>query len=307
METRRLIIIGSGPAGYTAAIYAARAGLKPLVFAGPQKGGQLMWTTEVENFPGFPDGVMGPELMDRCRKQAERFEAEVVDTSVDHIDLSHKPFVVKVGDQEHHADSLIIATGASAKWLGIPGEEEYKGRGVSACATCDGFFFRGKNVVVVGAGDAALEEATFLKKFANKITVFVRSGEMRGSKPLQDRAKEEDKIHIIYFTEVKEVLGDGQKVTGLKIINNQTGEESEIATDGLFVTIGHKPNTELVEGKLDLTKGYLVTEPGSSKTSVEGVFAAGDVADWKYRQAITAAGSGCMAALDCQRWLSEKE
>lgn len=307
MDARKVIIIGSGPAGYTAAIYAARAGYEPLVFAGPQKGGQLMWTTEVENFPGFPEGVMGPELMDLCRKQAEKFGAEVVEKIVDEVDFSVQPFVVKVSGEEFVAESVIIASGATAKWLGIPGEEEYKSRGVSACATCDGFFFRDKEVVVVGGGDAALEEATFLTKFATKVTVLNRSDVLRASKPMQDRAKANEKIEILYNTSPVEVLGDDQKMTGVKIVNNETKEEGELHVQGMFVAIGHKPATDIFEGKLELQKGYVKVEPGRTKTSVEGVFAAGDVADWVYRQAITAAGTGCAAALDCQNYLMERE
>jgi thioredoxin reductase (NADPH) len=307
MQARKVIILGAGPAGYTAALYTARAGLAPLVFAGPQKGGQLMWTTEVENFPGFPEGVMGPELMQKMQEQAEKFGAEVIEAIVEEVQLSEQPFVVKANGEEYTAETFIIATGATAKWLGIPGEQEYMGKGVSACATCDGFFFRDKEVIVVGGGDAALEEATFLTKFATKVTILNRSAELRGSKPMQDRAIANEKIEIHYNVEVKEILGDGQKMTGAKVVNNQTQEESELMADGVFVAIGHKPNTDLFVDQLELAKGYLATEPGTPKTSKEGVFAAGDVADWTYRQAITAAGSGCQAALEAERWLSHKE
>lgn len=307
MEARHVIILGSGPAGYTAAIYTARAGLKPLVFAGPQRGGQLMWTTEVENFPGFPEGVMGPELMDRMRKQAERFGAEIVDQQVTAVNLSSRPFEVTVGDETYQSQTLIIATGASARWLGVPGEEQYKGKGISACATCDGFFFRGKDVVVVGGGDAALEEATFLTKFSPKVTVLVRGEELRASKSMQQRALGNEKISFLYNTQVEEVSGDGMRVTGMKIKNNKTQEVSELSANGLFVAIGHQPNTGIFEGQLELTKGFIVRKPDSSHTSVEGVFVAGDVADWNYQQAITAAGLGCMAAMDCEEYLASQE
>ncbi|HBK33580.1 TPA: thioredoxin-disulfide reductase [Candidatus Uhrbacteria bacterium] len=307
MEARHVIILGSGPAGYTAAIYTARAGLKPLVFAGPQRGGQLMWTTEVENFPGFPEGVMGPELMDRMRKQAERFGAEIVDTQVASVNLSSHPFVVSAGEDAYESQALIIATGASARWLGVLGEEQYKGKGVSACATCDGFFFRGKDVVIVGGGDAALEEATFLTKFATHVTILVRGEALRASKPLQERARGNEKITFLYYTQVEEVLGDGVKVTGVKIKNSQTQEISELSVGGLFVSIGHQPNTGMFEGQLELTKGFIVRKPDTSLTSVPGVFVAGDVADWNYQQAITAAGLGCMAAMDCEEWLASQE
>jgi thioredoxin reductase (NADPH) len=307
MEAHKVIILGAGPAGYTAALYTARAGLKPLVFVGPQKGGQLMWTTEVENFPGFPEGVMGPELMQKMQAQAERFGAEIVEKTVEAVELGNHPFVVKTDGEEYQAESIIVATGATAKWLGIPGESEYMGKGVSACATCDGFFFRDKTVVVVGGGDAALEEATFLTKFASKVTILNRSEVLRGSKSMQDRAVANEKIEIVYSVEVQEVMGDGQKMTGVKILNKKTGELSEMQVDGIFVAIGHKPNTDLFVDQLYLAKEYLKTEPGNPKTSVEGVFAAGDVADWTYRQAITAAGSGCQAALEAERWLSHKE
>jgi thioredoxin reductase (NADPH) len=307
MDVRNVIILGAGPAGYTAALYTARAGLKPLLFAGPQKGGQLMWTTEVENFPGFPEGVMGPELMQKMQVQAEKFGAEVVEAIVEEVKLGAEPFTVKTANKEYKTKTLILATGATAKWLGIPGEQEYMGKGVSACATCDGFFFRDKHVVVIGGGDAALEEATFLTKFASKVTMLVRKDFFKGSKPMQDRANVNERIEILYNREAREVLGDGQKMTGLKIVSNQTQEELELKADGVFVAIGHKPNTDLFVDQLDLAKGYLSTEPGTPKTSVEGVFAAGDVADWMYRQAITAAGSGCQAALEAERWLSHKE
>jgi thioredoxin reductase (NADPH) len=322
METRNLIIIGSGPAGYSAAIYAGRAELKPLLFegqnAGGQPGGQLMLTTEVENFPGFPKGIMGPDLMSEMKKQAERFETEIIAKDVTEVDFSVRPFLVKSGEQEYYAKSVIICTGAQAKWLGVPGEQAYWGRGVSACATCDGFFFKEKHVVVVGGGDAAMEEANFLTRFATKLTLLVRKDELKASKIMQDRVKANPKIEIVWNTEVVEVLGNETKLTTLKVKNNKTGETSEIQADGLFVAIGHKPNTDLFsggggsgsagQGKLELDQvGYIVTKPGSTETSIEGVYAGGDVADHKYRQAITAAGTGCMAMLDAERFLSRQE
>ncbi len=310
METRNLIIIGSGPAGYSAAIYAGRAELKPLLFegqsAGGQPGGQLMLTTEVENFPGFPKGIMGPDLMSEMKKQAERFETEIIAKDVIEVDFSVRPFLVKSDEQEYYAKSVIICTGAQAKWLGVPGEQAYWGRGVSACATCDGFFFKEKHVVVVGGGDAAMEEANFLTRFATKLTLLVRKDELKASKIMQDRVKANPKIEIVWNTEVVEVLGNETKLTTLKVKNNKTGETSEMQADGLFVAIGHKPNTDLFQGKLELDQvGYIVTKPGSTETSIEGVYAGGDVADHKYRQAITAAGTGCMAMLDAERYLSK--
>ncbi len=312
MDIENVIIIGSGPAGYTAAIYAARAELKPLLIEGRelggQPGGQLMWTTEVENFPGFPDGLQGPEMMDKFKKQSERFGTRIESDDVTEVDFSSNPFTVKTSDKEFKAKSVIICTGASALWLGVPGESEHKGKGVSACATCDGFFFKGKEVAIVGGGDAAMEEAVFLTKFATKVTVFVRKDELRASKIMQERAINNPKVEIVYHTEVKEVIGDGTKMTTLKLLNNKTNEESEFKADGLFVAIGHKPNTEIFKGQLELDqKGFIVTKPDSTLTSVEGVFAGGDVMDHVYKQAITAAGSGCKAALDAERFLSHKE
>lgn len=305
-----LIIIGSGPAGFTAAIYAARAELKPLLFegqsAGGNPGGQLMLTTDVENFPGFPAGIIGPELMAEMKKQAERFGTEILSKDVTAVDFSSRPFLVKSGDDEYRANSVIICTGAQAKWLGIPGEQQFQGHGVSACATCDGFFFKEKHIVVVGGGDAALEEANFLTRFASKLTLLVRSDKMRASKIMQERVKANPKIEIVWNTEVVEVVGDS-KMTGLKLKNNKTNEMSEIQADGLFVAIGHKPNTELFQGQLDLDEvGYIVTKPHSTATSVDGVYAGGDVADHVYRQAVSAAGTGCMAALDAERYLSRQ-
>lgn len=308
VETEKVIIIGSGPAGHTAAIYAARAELKPLMFEGQVPGGQLMLTTEVENYPGFPKGLMGPELMEQLKAQSLRFETRIIPEDVVAVDFSARPFTVKTADKEYKAESVIISTGASAMWLGLPSEKEYYGRGVSACATCDGFFFKGKKIVVVGGGDSAMEESTFLTRFAESVTVIVRKDELRASKIMQERAKANPKISFVWNSEVKEIVGDGARVTGVKLFNNKTNETSDLATDGVFVAIGHKPNTELFKDVLELdAKGYLVTQPGSTKTNVEGVFAAGDVADHYYRQAITAAGTGCMAAIDAERWLASKE
>lgn len=305
----KLIIIGSGPAGYTAAIYAARAELAPLLFEGRtlggQPGGQLMLTTEVENYPGFPAGLIGPEMMDLFKKQAERFGTRIVSEDVTAIDFSVRPFVITAGEQTYQAQAVIVCTGAQAIWLNISGEKEYQGRGVSACATCDGFFFKGKEVVVVGGGDAALEEAMFLTKFATKVTVMHRREELRASKIMQTRAFANSKIAFLWNTEVQEVMGDGTRMTGLNISNHKTNITSEFSADGLFVAIGHKPNTQIFQGQLELdAKGYIVVQNGSSRTSVEGVFAGGDVIDHVYRQAITAAGTGCMAALDAEKWLS---
>lgn len=304
MDIYNLIIIGSGPAGYTAAIYAARAELKPLMIEGPQTGGQLMWTTEVENFPGFPEGIQGPELMQRFRQQAERFGCEFITGNVSEVDFSCQPLLIKVGDAAYQTKSVIISTGAEARWLGVPGEDQYRGRGISVCATCDGFFFRGKKVIVVGGGDSAMEEATFLSRFANEIKVLVRKDEIRASEIMKQRAKKDSKIVFIFNTEVKEILGDGTKVIGVNVVNNKTGVESEINTDGVFVAIGRRPNTDFIGGQLELLKGYIVTTADSTTTSVTGVFAAGDVVDWKYRQAITAAGDGCRAAIDVKQFLS---
>jgi thioredoxin reductase (NADPH) len=305
--SEKVLIIGSGPAGLTAAVYAARADLAPMLVEGIAAGGQLMLTTDVENYPGFPDGIMGPELMEQFRKQAERFGTRIVTADVTEVDFSVHPFRVAVGADGYDAESVIIATGASAKWLGVPGEEKLRGHGVSACATCDGFFFRDLQVAVVGGGDSAMEEALFLAKFASRVTILHRRDEFRASKIMQRRVFDHDKIDVQWNTTVEEVLGDN-KVTGLRLRDAQTGEEREVATDGLFMAIGHKPNTDIFAGQVDLNEAGYIQQPGpGTMTSVAGVFAAGDVADFTYRQAVTAAGSGCMAAIDAERWLAERE
>ena len=302
MEKRDVIIIGSGPAGLTAAVYAGRANLAPLVIEGIDAGGQLMLTTEVENYPGFIDGVMGPELMERMRKQAARFGTEFLTENVTSVDLSKSPFEVRTSGDTLLADSLIISTGASAKMLDVPGEKELLGHGVSTCATCDGFFFKDQELLIVGGGDSAMEEATFLTKFASKVTVVHRRDSLRASKIMQDRAQANEKIHFIWDSLITEIFGNG-KVAGARIKNLKTGEESEVPAGGVFVAIGHTPNTSLFEGQLNLSGGYIVTEGEDTATSVPGVFAAGDVVDFRYRQAITAAGMGCMAAIDAERYL----
>ena len=305
MDHHSLVIIGSGPAGYTAAIYSARAMLKPVLFAGREPGGQLMLTSEVENWPGEPAGILGPELMERLKKQAEKFGAEIFQDVVTSVDFSSKPYTIKSENgKELMADSIIISTGASAKWIGCPGEKELQGKGVSACATCDGFFFRGKKIVVVGGGDSAMEEATFLTRFASKVTVIHRSDAFRASKIMLDRAKSNPKISFLMDSTVEEVLGEAG-IRALKLKNVKTGEVSEFPTQGLFVAIGHKPNTELFAGSVTLDqKGYIVTEGKSTKTNVPGVFACGDVMDSYFRQAVTAAGTGCMSALEAERYLA---
>ncbi len=301
----KAVIVGTGPAGLTAAIYLARANMEPLVIEGPEPGGQLTLTTDVENFPGFPDGVLGPELMENMKKQALRFGATIERGWVKDIDFSERPFKLKtdtLGDIM--AESVLISTGASAKLLGIPGESENMGRGVSTCATCDGFFFRGKKIVVIGGGDSAMEEATFLTKFASEVTVLHRRKELRASKIMQERARSNDKISWKLNASPLEVVAENNKVSGIKVKNSDTGEEEFFKTDGIFVAIGHRPNTDFLEGKINMDdKGYVQVEPGTTKTNVPGVFACGDVQDFTYRQAITAAGTGCMAAMDCERFL----
>lgn len=307
MSHEKLIIIGSGPAGHTAALYAARANLDPLMFEGAVSGGQLMITTDVENYPGFPDGIMGPELMEQFRKQSERFGTRMRASDVTAVDLSQRPFKVLVSGDEFSADAVIVSTGATARWLGVPGEEKLTGKGVSACATCDGFFFKEQELIVVGGGDTAMEEALFLTKFASRVTIVHRRDEFRASKIMSDRAMAHEKINIIWNAVVTEIHGDST-VTGVTLEDTATGVQSEMRVDGVFVAIGHKPNTEIFVDQLELdANGYLVVEPGSTRTSVEGVFAAGDVADPIYRQAVTAAGTGCMAAIDAERWLTEQE
>jgi thioredoxin reductase (NADPH) len=304
VEERNVVILGSGPAGYTAALYAARGDLEPLVLKGLEAGGQLMLTTEVENYPGFPDAILGPELMEAMEKQAARFGAEILADMATRVDLSSRPFGVWAGDEEWRARTLIIATGASAKWLGVPGEEKLRGRGVSACATCDGFFFRDRELVVVGGGDTAMEEATFLTKFASNVKVVHRRDEFRASRIMQDRVFANAKIDVVWNSVVEEILGD-DAVNGVRLRNLEAGETRELATDGVFMAIGHTPNTSLFEGQLELSNGYVLVDEPSTRTSVEGVFAAGDVTDVIYRQAVTAAGQGCKAAIDAERFLGE--
>ena len=305
--TEKVIIIGSGPAGLTAAIYAARADLNPLMFEGSQAGGQLMLTTEVENFPGFSDGILGPDLMDQMRKQAERFETRIETVDVTRVDFSARPLKVWVGADEHQTQAVIVSTGASARWLGIPGEDRLRGRGVSACATCDGFFFRDRDIVVVGGGDSAMEEALFLTKFASKVTIIHRRDEFRASAIMAKRVMEHPKVEVMWDSVVEEMLG-GDELTGIRIRNVRTDSTTEMSTGGLFVAIGHSPNTEVFRGQLEMDDvGYLTLRgDGSTATSVDGVFAAGDVADPTYRQAITAAGTGCQAAIDVERWLHQE-
>ena len=303
---RKVIIIGTGPAGLTAALYAGRANMKPLIFEGPQPGGQLTITTDVENYPGFPDGIMGPELMDLFRKQAQRFGAETINLMVDKVDFSSRPFKVWAGSEEYVSDSIIISTGASAKLLGLESEKRLMGYGVSACATCDAFFFKDKKVFVIGGGDSAMEEAIFLTKFASSVTIVHRRNEFRASKIMQDRALSNDKIDVIWDSEVVDMIGD-EKAKGLESVilrNLVTNEETKHSVDGLFLGIGHSPNSSLFKDYLDLNdKGYIITKPDTSETSIDGVFASGDIQDTRYMQAVTAAGSGCMAAIDAERYL----
>jgi len=304
---RNIIIIGSGPAGFTAATYAARANLAPLVLAGLEWGGQLQQTTDVENYPGFPDGIQGPEMMELFRKQAERFGAEVVSSEVTKVDFSQAPFKVWVGEQLEVAKAVIISTGAAYRHLGIPGEDEYAGHGVSYCATCDGFFFRDKDIVVVGGGDSAMEEAIFLSRFGSKVTVVHRRDELRASKIMQQRAFDNPKIEFVWDTALTEVLGENGKLSAISMRNLKTGDETKRPTEGLFIAIGHDPSTKIFEGQIDLDDaGYIKVHDGSY-TSVEGVFAGGDCVDFTYRQAVTAAGMGCMAAIDAERWLESKQ
>jgi thioredoxin reductase (NADPH) len=302
---RNVIVIGSGPAGFTAALYAARADLSPLVLKGLEAGGQLMLTTDVENYPGFADGLLGPELMDQMEKQAARFGAEILPVHVTEVDLSEQPFTVRAGDQVWRSHTLIVSTGASARWLGVPGEEKLRGRGVSACATCDGFFFRDRELVVVGGGDTAMEEATFLTKFASKVTIVHRRDAFRASKVMAARAFENPKIDVLWNTTIEEVLGD-DAVTGVTLRDATTGTDRSFDADGVFVAIGHDPNTALFRGSLTLDDaGYIQVAEPRTATNVPGVFAAGDVTDRIYRQAVTAAGQGCKASIDAERFLEE--
>ena len=303
----KVVIVGSGPAGYTAAVYAGRAGLKPLLFAGPEPGGQLTITTDVENYPGFPEGVMGPDMMDLFKAQAVRFDTTVIDKTVDRVDLSSQPYRVYCGDEEYLAKTIIVSTGASAKWLGLQSEVTFGGYGVSACATCDGFFFRGKHVAVVGGGDTAMEEANYLTRHASKVTLIHRRDSFRASKIMQDRVIANPKIDVCWNTAVTEILGvhiPQKKVSGLCLKDTVTGEESMMDIDGVFIAIGHHPNSDLFKPFLATDEtGYLVVKPYTTETDLPGVFACGDVADSKYRQAVTAAGTGCMAAIDAEHYL----
>jgi len=302
----KLVIIGSGPAGYTAALYAARANLAPLLFEGLQPGGQLTITSDVENYPGFPEGILGPELMEKMKKQAERFGTRFVLGDVTRVDLSSQPFRIWQDDQLYTASALIVATGASAKWLGLESERRYRGKGVSACATCDGFFFRGVDVAVVGGGDTAVEEATFLTKYASRVYLLHRRAELRASKIMARKALTNPKIEPVWNSAVQEVLGDGKGMTGVRLKSTIDGSTRDLTVKGLFMGIGHEPNTALFKGQLEMNEvGYLEVLSPSTLTSVQGVFAAGDVADPAYRQAVSAAGTGCMAAIDAERWLGE--
>ncbi len=308
MERVKVLIIGSGPAGYTAAIYASRAGMKPVLYTGGQPGGQLTITTDVENYPGYPVGIMGPEMMEDFRKQAERFGTDIRYGLVTQVDFSSRPHLITVDDQKKiQADTVIISTGASARWLGLESESRLNGKGVSACAVCDGFFFRGQEVAIVGAGDTACEEASYLANICSKVYMIVRRDEMRASQIMQNRVKNNPKIEILWNTETLEILGQ-EEVNGVKLINNKTGETKEIPISGFFVAIGHEPNTGIFKDFISMDpSGYIITIPGSTKTNVEGVFACGDAQDHVYRQAVTAAGTGCMAALDAERFLAAQE
>lgn len=308
-EALKVLIIGSGPAGYTAAIYAARAGLAPVLLTGGEPGGQLTTTNEVENFPGYPEGVNGPQMMVDLQKQAERFGTTIHYKLVTAVDFSTYPFAITVDEKETlRAETVIVATGASAKYLGIPSEKKFANKGVSACAICDGYFYRGKEVAVVGAGDSAAEESTYLSKLCTKVHLIVRRDEMRASKIMQQRVLNTPNIEVHWNTETEEVLGDEQGVKGVRIVNNKTGEKKDLSIEGFFLAIGHKPNTDIFKGQLDLDEsGYIKVKPGTTRTNVEGVFAVGDAADKVYRQAVTAAGTGCMGALDAEKFLAAKE
>ena len=312
-EKTQCLIIGSGPAGYTAAIYAARADLKPMLYQGMQPGGQLTITTEVENFPGYPEGVQGPQMMEELKAQAERFEADIRWGFIKEVDLSKRPFIAVADDgKQIEAETVIIATGASARWLGLESEKEFNGAGVSACATCDGYFYRGKVVAVVGGGDTAAEEATYLSKLAKKVYLIHRRDELRASKAMQNRVENTENIEVLWNHTTKEILGEKEgfmkSVTGALLENVLTGEQKTIEIDGFFVAIGHKPNSDFLKGQLDLDEnGYIITKAGTTQTNIEGVYAAGDVQDHIFRQAVTAAGSGCMAAIEAERWLASQE
>ncbi|NVK48481.1 MAG: thioredoxin-disulfide reductase [Cyclobacteriaceae bacterium] len=308
LEKVKVLIIGSGPAGYTAAIYASRAGLKPVLYTGGQPGGQLTITTDVENYPGYPEGIMGPEMMEDFRKQAERFGAQIRYGVVTAVDFNQRPHLITVDDSvQLLAETVIISTGASAKWLGLESETRLNGRGVSACAVCDGFFFRGQDVAIVGAGDTACEEASYLSNICNKVYMLVRRDEMRASQIMQKRVLNNPKIEVLWNTETEEILGN-QEVTGVRVVNNKTQEKQDLKISGFFVAIGHQPNTEVFKDFIHMDEaGYIKTIPGTTKTNVEGVFACGDAQDNVYRQAVTAAGTGCMAALDAERYLAEME